>query len=124
MRFRIVAFALAFLAAAFLGTINAPQEQQHGSSYSTLNGTSNLFYNNGVDDSLLRACDGWTNGYPYTAWAKDKQSGNYAFATDGTGANDGNCTNKALNRNHDKHGTGQNEVDARIDIQNNDFSSH
>lgn len=96
----------------------------HGSPYDTGTGVSNLLAHNGIDDSHLRACDTRLDGMPFGAWSKDNQTGNIALTQDNSGANDGDCANKFLTRNHDKHGSGFNKDNANYDIRTGFYSGH
>jgi hypothetical protein len=120
-----IALALLVMALGFLAIALAlwPDDPQHGSPYDTGSGYSNLLDGACGNDCILRCVDTFTNGIAYTCWSRDNQTGNFAFATDGTG-NDNNYTNKVLPRNHDKHGHGSTVEDAKHDIATGFYSSH
>lgn len=122
---RFIGVITALVIVAFT-VVMLPQSQppQHGSLYEAGGGTTVLQAANGIDDSHLRGCDTRTDGAGFTGWSKDTQTGNIAFVTDNNGANNGDCTNKYFNKNHDKHGSGGSELDVRGDIQNGWYSSH
>lgn len=120
---RLVTLKILLLAAcawALIMVVSHEHGPHQGSPYER-GGTLSLLMDG---DFHLRACDTRSDGLPATAWSQDTQTGNFAFATDGTGANDGNCTNKWLNTNHDRHGVGGSRVDARASIQQGWYSRH